>query len=76
MASEPVRRDAVQHMFHDMKQPLNIIRLAIDNVRTRIIPLLGEEDASYLALKLERIERQIERSAGMIDMAALSCPEP
>lgn len=76
MVSESAGSHAVQHMFHDMKQPLNIIRLAIDNVRTRIIPLLGEEDASYLALKLERIERQIERSVEMIDTAAVGRPTP
>ncbi len=73
MALGPEASHAVHNMFHDMKQPLNIIRLAIDNVRTRIIPILGEDDAGYLALKLERIERQIERSVEMIDTAAISC---
>ena len=59
-------------IFHDMRQPLNIIRLAIDNVRTRILPALGDEDAAYLASKLERIERQIERSSELVDNASES----
>lgn len=60
----------IANIFHDMKQPLNIMRLASDNIRSRIVPTLGEDDAAYLSLKLERIERQILRSTEMIDAAA------
>lgn len=51
---------------HDLRQPLNIIRLAAGNVRNRIVPLLPEQDARYLMEKLDRIERQVDRAAELV----------
>ncbi len=52
---------------HDIRQPLNIIRLATGNVRIRIVPLLDGDDARYLIEKLDRMERQVDRAAEMVD---------
>jgi nitrogen fixation/metabolism regulation signal transduction histidine kinase len=52
-----------RRLLHELRQPLNVMRLATTNIRNRIGPVLSSEDCEYLALKLERIERQIERTA-------------
>lgn len=48
--------------LHQLRQPLNVIRLATANLRKRIEPSLGEEDQEYLVRKLEQIEKQIQRT--------------
>lgn len=55
---------------HDLKQPLNVIRLVSDNIKFRIMPQLGSEDLEYLAVKLSRIDDQIEKIMSMVDQAA------
>lgn len=52
---------------HDLLQPINIILLASANIGTRLLPLLDEENATYLTLKLDRIERQIKRMEEMLN---------
>jgi nitrogen fixation/metabolism regulation signal transduction histidine kinase len=56
--------------WHDLKQPLNVVRLAAENIRVRITPALTDEDALYLNEKLDRIENQICRAVRMIESAA------
>lgn len=51
---------------HELRQPLNIIRLACGNIQARLLPALGREDAAYLESKLSRIEQQIARMAELI----------
>jgi PAS domain S-box-containing protein len=50
---------------HELNQPLNVIRLASGNIRSKI----SQDTASpeYLTDKLLRIEGQTERAAGIID---------
>jgi nitrogen fixation/metabolism regulation signal transduction histidine kinase len=60
--------------WHDLKQPLNVIRLAAENLRLRITPALTEEDSRYLNEKLDRIENQICRAVTMIDAAQSASP--
>lgn len=60
--------------IHDIKQPLNVIRLACSNIRTRLTSRMSEEDAAYLVAKLDRIEHQIERAADLLE--ALRKPAP
>jgi PAS domain S-box-containing protein len=50
---------------HELNQPLNVIRLASGNIRTKIS--LGTASPEYLTDKLLRIEGQTERAAGIID---------
>lgn len=52
---------------HDLAQPLNVIRLATRNIHLRTLPKLSGAEADYLATKLERIERQVDRAAAMIE---------
>jgi len=52
---------------HDLRQPLNVISLAVANLRARLGPRLKEEDASYLHEKLGRIEEQVARAAQMLE---------
>lgn len=69
---EPDRAKATlpPELLHELKQPLNVIRLATDNIRVRILPLLGSAEAGYLQAKLDRIERQIYRAASLWDIGA------
>lgn len=53
--------------LHDAKQPLNVIRLAAGNIRTRVVPLLDPKDAAYLVEKLDRIDRQVDRAAALLE---------
>jgi C4-dicarboxylate-specific signal transduction histidine kinase len=50
---------------HELNQPLNIIRMAAANSRRQIAG--GTIDSRYLNEKLERIEGQTTRAAGIID---------
>lgn len=63
-AKAPLPRE----LLHELKQSLNVIRLATDNIRVRILPLLESDEAGYLAAKLDRIERQIYRAANLWDI--------
>jgi len=55
-----------------VKQPLNVIRLATDNIRVRILPLLDQSDGEYLKAKLDRIERQVLKAVELTERA----PQP
>lgn len=52
---------------HDLRQPLNVISLAVANLRARLAPSLSAEDQDYLVQKLDRIEQQIARAAEILD---------
>lgn len=53
--------------IHDLAQPLNVIRLAVGNIRIRTLPQLTHAEADYLFMKLERIERQVDRTVAMLE---------
>lgn len=52
---------------HDLRQPLNVISLTAGNIRARLLPKLGQDDAEYLQEKLGRIEQQIARAAEILN---------
>jgi len=52
---------------HDLRQPLNVISLAVANLRARLAPNLSDADRSYLNEKLDRIEQQVARAAQILD---------
>lgn len=52
---------------HDLRQPLNVIALVAANMRGRLTPVLGENDARYLGSKLDRIESQLAKALQLID---------
>lgn len=54
-------------ILHDLRQPLNVIRLTGGNIRSRIVPQLDEASAAYLVAKLDRIEEQTQRAAQLIE---------
>lgn len=65
MIQEPdPRRGSIAH---DLRQPLNVIALAVGNVRARLVPALDESDAAYLSSKLDRIEEQVARMTELIE---------
>lgn len=53
--------------LHDLRQPLNVISLAVANLRARLAPSLNDEDRAYLNDKLQRIEQQVARAAQILD---------
>lgn len=52
---------------HDLAQPLNVIRLTAANIRSRLMSKLASAEADFLAQKLDKIDRQIERTAALLD---------
>jgi len=61
-ANTPLRK-----ALHDLKQPLNVIRLASGNICDRLNGKIGPEEWLYLADKLQRIDEQTLRAAKQID---------
>lgn len=53
--------------LHDLKQPLNVIRLASGNIGDRLDGKIGREEWQYLSDKLQRIDEQTLRAARQID---------
>jgi signal transduction histidine kinase len=52
---------------HDLRQPVNVLRLTAANLRSRLAPGLDEEASAYLLAKLDRIEKQADRLSLLID---------
>jgi nitrogen fixation/metabolism regulation signal transduction histidine kinase len=52
--------------IHDLRQPLNVINLAVSNLRVRLSDRLTERDQAYLEVKLARIEQQVVRITEML----------
>jgi len=50
---------------HEISQPLNIIRLSVANIQKRINN--GDIDMSFINGKMDKVVRQIERAASIID---------
>lgn len=48
-------------LAHEIRQPLNILRLVCSNLRGRLVPSLNPSESEYLERKLARIEEQITR---------------
>ena len=70
MGENPSRREVAAMRVHDLRQPLNIIRLASGNIRARLLRHLGPEDAAYLTAKLESIDAEAARAADLADQLA------
>jgi signal transduction histidine kinase len=52
--------NAKQHL-HDLKQPLNAIRLLAGNMKNRVILDQSIEDKLYYQNKLDKIEQQVDQ---------------
>ena len=50
---------------HELNQPLNVIRLAMNNIQNKADR--GQADAQYLAAKLEKVVAQVDRASSIID---------
>ena len=55
-----------QARFHDIAQPLNVIRLSCSNIRARPFNDV-ENDKAYLDKKILRIEEQLDRLTALLD---------
>lgn len=55
-----------QDRFHEIAQPLNVIRLCCSNIRTRPFND-AEQDKIYLDKKILRIEEQVDRLTALLD---------
>ncbi|MDE2621029.1 MAG: hypothetical protein KGL54_12780 [Sphingomonadales bacterium] len=66
MAGDP-SGDARARLAHDARQPLNAIRLIAANLQVRLGQSLDAEDAAWLAAKLEKIDRQVDRLAQLLE---------
>lgn len=65
----------VAECLHELRQPLNVIGLATGNLRSALCPGLGQEQAAYLAAKLDRIDEQLARVASLADQMAEAAAE-
>lgn len=52
---------------HNLRQQLNVINLAVANLRARLAPSLSAEDHAYFMQKLNRIEQQVTRASKILD---------
>lgn len=59
--------DPARSLAHDARQALNAIRLTTGNLRLRLGAALDGEHAAYLAAKLEKIDRQVDRLDALLD---------
>lgn len=50
---------------HELNQPLNVIRMAVHNIKRRSDQ--NKADPEYLTQKLDKVEKQVERAAAIID---------
>lgn len=66
----------LREALHELKQPLNVIRLASGNIRNRIGELLDGTEGDYLATKLDRIEDQTQRAAEIVEKILASRARP
>jgi len=55
-----------QARFHDIAQPLNVIRLSCSNIRASPFNDV-ENDKAYLDKKILRIEEQVDRLSALLD---------
>lgn len=69
MATEETS-EAWRKLVHDARQPLNAIRLIAANVQARLGGSLDPEEAAWLAAKLEKLDRQVERLSDLLDSPA------
>lgn len=58
---------SLRKALHDLKQPLNVIRLASGNIGDRLSQKIGRDEWEYLSGKLQRIDEQTLRAARQID---------
>lgn len=56
--------------LHDLRQPLNVIRLAAGNMSNRIQRETNLPSREYYASKLDLIETQVEMLAALLDEIA------
>ena len=50
---------------HELNQPLNVIRMAVSNIQRKTSR--DKIDPDYLSDKLDKVEKQVERAAAIID---------
>ncbi len=71
------QHDAIRTKLHELRQPLNVIRLSGGNIRARILPLLSPTEAAYLVAKLDAIDAESARAAQLAEhLALLALPTP
>lgn len=66
--------ESARTFVHDARQSLNAIRLTTGNLRHRLPAQLAEEGAAYLLAKLEKIDRQVDRLADLLDGVPRATP--
>lgn len=59
--------EACRKLVHDARQPLNSIRLVTANMRARLTGKMNAAEADWLSAKLEKIDRQVDRLAALLE---------
>lgn len=59
--------DQNHRLIHEVSQPLNVISLAVANLRNVLGEVLSPEQSGYLGRKLDRIEQQTERVRAILE---------
>lgn len=60
--------------LHALHQPVNVIRLTIGSIATRLLPRLGDDDRAYLLDKLALVEAQFERYTAITEQLEAAAP--
>jgi hypothetical protein len=56
-----------RRLIHEVSQPLNVISLAVANLRNVLGEGLSPEQFAYLGRKLDRIDQQTERVRAILE---------
>jgi phosphoglycerate-specific signal transduction histidine kinase len=59
--------DRNRRLVHEVSQPLNVINLAVANLRNVLGEGLSPEQSVYLGRKLDRIDQQTERVRAILE---------
>lgn len=64
--------EELRHFRHEARQPLNVITLTVENLRSRLRSALDDSTSAYAEAKLKRILDQAERLSAMLDALKVS----
>lgn len=60
--------ERISCLIHDLRQPLGVISMAVENIRLRYKSAPDQVDEAYVTAKLVRILKQIERLEARFDL--------
>lgn len=70
----PLNAEILRTAFHEIRQPLNVIRMANGNIKHRLQTDRDKPDVEYLLSKADRIEAQAMRAHHIMEQILAALP--